>query len=79
MSKAAQEAMAASYKSLKEDFVSGLTGGNIGEINYITAVAPVSSPIEWTCGRLSNDAGRQLSFYGRHCSRGSPSLVLALL
>ena len=44
MSKAAKEAMAASYKSLKEDFVSGLTGGNISEINYITAVAPVRFP-----------------------------------
>ena len=38
--------MAASYKSLKEDFVSGLTGGNISEINYITAVAPVRFPHE---------------------------------
>lgn len=34
--------MAASYKSLKEDFVSNLTGGKISEINYVTAVAPVS-------------------------------------
>jgi len=42
MSRAAKEAMAASYKSLKEDFVSGLTGGSIGEINLVTAVAPVS-------------------------------------
>jgi phosphatidylinositol glycan class W len=30
------------YKKLKEDFVSGLSGGSIGEINYVTAVAPVS-------------------------------------
>jgi hypothetical protein len=46
MSRAAEAAMAASYKSLKEDFVSNLTGGEIGEINYVTAVAPVcfSSP-----------------------------------
>ena len=43
MSRAAEEAMAASYKQLKEDFVSGLTGGSIAEINYVTAVAPVSS------------------------------------
>ena len=43
MSRAAEAAMAASYKSLKEDFVSNLTGGEIGEINYVTAVAPVSS------------------------------------
>ena len=43
MSRAAEAAMAASYKALKEDFVSNLTGGEIGEINYVTAVAPVSS------------------------------------
>lgn len=43
MSRAAEAAMAASYKSLKEDFVSNLTGGEISEINYVTAVAPVSS------------------------------------
>lgn len=42
MSRAAEAAMAASYKSLKEDFVSGLVGGSIWEINYVTAVAPVS-------------------------------------
>jgi hypothetical protein len=29
------------YKSLKEDFVSNLSGGPITEINYVTAVAPV--------------------------------------
>jgi glucosaminylphosphatidylinositol acyltransferase len=43
MSRAAEAAMAASYKQLKEDFVSGLTGGDILEINYVTAVASVSS------------------------------------
>ena len=43
MSRAAEAAMAASYKALKEDFVSNLTGGEIGEINYVTAVAPVCS------------------------------------
>ncbi|KAL9014974.1 MAG: hypothetical protein Q9180_008909, partial [Flavoplaca navasiana] len=32
--------MAQSYKSLKEDFVSNLSGGGIWEINYVTAVAP---------------------------------------
>lgn len=42
MSRVAEAAMAASYKSLKEDFVSNLTGGEIAEINYVTAVAPVS-------------------------------------
>jgi phosphatidylinositol glycan class W len=34
--------MAQSMKSLKEDFVSNLTGGTITEINLVTAVAPVS-------------------------------------
>lgn len=33
--------MSKNYKALKEDFVSGLTGGDISEINYVTAVAPV--------------------------------------
>jgi hypothetical protein len=51
MSRAAEAAMAASYKSLKEDFVSNLTGGEIGEINYVAAVAPVSSSI-----RISNSS-----------------------
>ncbi len=31
----------ASYKQLKEDFVSNLTGGSIAEIASVTAVAPV--------------------------------------
>ena len=31
----------ASYKTLKEDFVSNLSGGQMSEINYVTAVAPV--------------------------------------
>ena len=37
----------ADYKKLKEDFVSNLTGGSVGEINLVTAVTPVrlhSSP-----------------------------------
>jgi len=33
--------MAQSYKALKEGFVSGLSGGSISEVNYVTAVAPV--------------------------------------
>ncbi|KAL2060108.1 hypothetical protein VTL71DRAFT_9930 [Oculimacula yallundae] len=43
MSRAAEQAIAASYKSLKENFVSNLTGGEIGEINYVTAVAPAAA------------------------------------
>lgn len=35
--------MAQSYKTLKEDFVSNLSGGQMSEINYVTAVAPVKS------------------------------------
>ncbi|EPE35472.1 hypothetical protein GLAREA_11171 [Glarea lozoyensis ATCC 20868] len=42
MSRAAEAAMAASYKALKEDFVSNLTGGSISEINLVTAVSPVA-------------------------------------
>lgn len=30
-----------SYKSQKEAFVSNLTGGEVSEINYVTAIAPV--------------------------------------
>lgn len=37
--------MAQSYKTLKENFVSNLSGGSIEEINYITAVAPVSATL----------------------------------
>lgn len=32
---------APSYKQLKEDFVSNLSGGPVSEINYVTAIAPV--------------------------------------
>lgn len=35
------DATAASYKKLKEDFVSNLSGGSASEVNYVTAVAPV--------------------------------------
>ncbi|KAG9245493.1 GWT1-domain-containing protein [Calycina marina] len=42
MSRVAEAAKTASYKSQKEAFVSGLTGGSISEINYVTAVAPVA-------------------------------------
>ena len=33
--------MAQNYKTMKEEFVSNLSGGSIGEINTVTAVAPV--------------------------------------
>ena len=45
MSQVAEEAITANYKQLKEDFVSGLTGGDILEINYVTAVPTVRSPV----------------------------------
>ena len=35
--------MANSYKALKENFVSNLSGGSIAEVNLVTAVAPVST------------------------------------
>ncbi|KAI1198407.1 GPI-anchored wall transfer protein 1 [Nemania serpens] len=38
----AADASATSYKQLKEDFVSNLSGGSISEINYVTAVGPVA-------------------------------------
>ena len=46
-------AMTQSYKLLKEDFVSNLTGGEIPEINAITAVAPVCSKIPGPCRKLT--------------------------
>ena len=33
--------MAQSYKTLKEDFVSNLSGGSVWEVSTVTAVAPV--------------------------------------
>lgn len=36
--------MAQNYKTLKENFVSNLSGGTVSEINWVTAVAPVSDP-----------------------------------
>lgn len=35
--------MAQSYKTLKEDFVSNLSGGRVLEVYYVTAVAPVNT------------------------------------
>jgi hypothetical protein len=35
--------MANTYKTLKEEFVSNLSGGDINEINHVTSVAPVRS------------------------------------
>lgn len=34
--------MAQNYRTLKEDFVSNLSGGSVSEINWVVAVAPVS-------------------------------------
>lgn len=36
--------MAKDYKTQKEDFVSNLTGGSIGDIIAVTAVVPVCLP-----------------------------------
>ncbi|KAI1464399.1 GPI-anchored wall transfer protein 1 [Daldinia caldariorum] len=33
---------ATSYKQMKEDFVSGLSGGSVTEINYVTMIAPIA-------------------------------------
>ncbi|KAF3069681.1 GPI-anchored wall transfer protein 1 [Daldinia childiae] len=33
---------ATSYKQMKEDFVSGLSGGSVSEINYVTAIGPIA-------------------------------------
>ncbi|KAI9677173.1 MAG: Glucosaminyl phosphatidylinositol (GlcN-PI) nositol acylation protein [Trizodia sp. TS-e1964] len=46
--------MANSYKALKEEFVSNLSGSTIAEINYVTAIAP-ASVILWSAlqSRLS--------------------------
>lgn len=35
---------APSHKTLKEQFVSNLSGSSVGEINLVLAVAPVRSP-----------------------------------
>lgn len=59
MSRVAEAAKAASYKSEKVNFVSGLTGGDISEINYVTAVAPVGKLLPstflnlLTCGKVA--------------------------
>ena len=41
--------MAHSYKALKEDFVSNLSGGGIWEITVVTLVAPVRSSASGKC------------------------------
>jgi hypothetical protein len=65
--------MEASYKSLKEDFVSNLTGGSISEINYVTAVAPVSR--SKSASGHSDRLYRLQSFFGLLCSQDNPSFV----
>lgn len=44
--------MANNYKTLKEEFVSNLSGGRISEINYVTIVAPVSARSFVKCVQL---------------------------
>ena len=45
--------MANSYKALKEDFVSNLSGGGIPEINLVTAVGPVRGSSTHICPKHS--------------------------
>lgn len=54
--------MAQSYKSLKEDFVSNLSGGGMSEINWATAVAPVCSIDQKSNVRLTEVATGSSAF-----------------
>lgn len=66
----------ASYKKQKEDFVSGLSGGSVAEINYVTSVAVVSACLGFTRWRfgLADFFYRLRSFYGPSSKLVSPSL-----
>lgn len=54
--------MAQSYKTLKEDFVSNLTGGKISDINYVTAVAPVCAQLYHIVLNETNTSNHRLLF-----------------
>ncbi|KAL2155203.1 hypothetical protein VTH82DRAFT_3879 [Thermothelomyces myriococcoides] len=56
----AQAGQAASYKQLKEEFVSNLTGGSVAEIAQICAVAPVVSFL-WSVLQTQQDFFKQYS------------------
>lgn len=65
--------MPQSYKTLKEDFVSNLSGGTVFEINWVTAVAPVSLP---PCNKYNTI---NTKFAGRISTMGSPPVAPRLL
>ncbi|EEY21249.1 predicted protein [Verticillium alfalfae VaMs.102] len=64
----------ASYKKLKEDFVSNLSGGPAGEVNYVIGVAPVCSlyPLAWRASYIGSKLlGRNGSMFGGKNKRRS--------
>lgn len=69
-----------SYKQQKEDFVSGLTGGSVAEINYVTAVAPVRSVFRHPTPRflmiMETNATRRLIDRGSSLVRSASSSVI---
>ena len=65
--------MSQSYKTLKEDFVSNLSGGSVSEINLVTAVAPVGELTSHTSAK----ADRRVT--GRLSAMGDPSVAPWLL
>ena len=65
--------MAQSYKTLKEAFVSNLSGGSIWEINHVTAVAPVCISAV-TCLQMLN-----LGYTGSLSAMGRSTVTSSLL
>ena len=65
--------MAQSYKTLKENFVSNLSGGTASEINWVTAVAPVSLPNKIAVPMT------EIKLIGLIPAVGSPSVTSRLL
>lgn len=65
--------MAQSYKTLKENFVSNLSGGIVSEINWVTAVAPVS------LSRRNKSFPANTIILDRISTMGSPSIASRLL
>lgn len=65
----------ASYKQQKEDFVSGLTGGPVGEIVAVTAVLPVSQsqPLSSPATKHAESSTRLPPSSGQFCRRANHS------